>query len=275
MAGSPFYITIPNLLALQERFIAFPSNYATILEKTLTKAAIQTQSILMSQVPVKTGRLRQSIGYIVKGSQAVVSVDPALKYAAMVEGGTGMFGTHASPIEAKSGSVMATKINPGWGSANAQGYFVIGAYQKGQEANPFMVRTKAMAFPIILATFAEAGQLFTGSLADQWYTKSMKKLDMPQHFSVSASPENMQKVMDSIVKDYGHPELVGAPWTSFTGEELLAMLLKCYICKDYCTKDWGFEIIRDFDRKEKKVAMHDDCYVTMINDDVVTYPERR
>jgi hypothetical protein len=165
MAGSPFYITIPNLLALQERFIAFPRNYATIREKTLTKAAIQTQGILMSQVPVKTGRLRQSIGYIVKGAQAIVSVDPKLVYPAMVEAGTGMFGTHASPITPVSKSVMATKINPGWGSANAGGYFVIGTSQKGQEANPFMVRTKAMAFPIVLMTFAEAGKLLTASLA--------------------------------------------------------------------------------------------------------------
>jgi hypothetical protein len=167
MAGSPFYITIPNLLALQERFATWPANYANILEKTLTKAAIQTQSILMSQIPVKTGRMRQSVGYIVKGTSAVVSIDPKLApYAGIVEGGSGVFGPHATPIEPVSKQVMATKINPGWGSANAGGYFVIGAYQKGQEANPFMVRTKAMSFPIVLMTFAEAGQLLTGSLAD-------------------------------------------------------------------------------------------------------------
>jgi hypothetical protein len=164
--SSSFYITIPQLEALQARFAAFPKNYATILEKTLTKAAIQTQSTMMSQVPVKTGRLRQSIGYIVKGSSAIVSVDPKLVYAAMVEGGTGMFGTHASPIVPVNKQVMATKINPGWGSANAQGYFVIGTYQRGQEANPFMIRTRAMAWPIVQLTFREAGSLLTGTLAD-------------------------------------------------------------------------------------------------------------
>jgi hypothetical protein len=165
--GSSFYITIPQLVELQARFDMWPEQYKTILAKTLEKAAIGTQSIMMSQVPVRTGHLRQSIGYVIKGSEAVVAVDPKLApYAFDVEAGTGVFGTHGTVIQPQNKSVMATKMNPGWGSANSSGYFIIGTYQRGQEANKFMVRSRALAFPVVQMTFKEAGQLLTGSLAD-------------------------------------------------------------------------------------------------------------
>lgn len=165
---SPFYITVPELAALQERFIAWPANYKKILSKTLEKAAIATQATMMTEVPVKSGRLRQSIKYAVKGStEAVVFIDPKMApYATDVESGTGMFGEHATPIVPVNKKVMATKINPGWGSANAGGYFVIGTYQRGQEANKFMVRSRAAAWPIVQMTFREAGKLLTASLVE-------------------------------------------------------------------------------------------------------------
>lgn len=165
----PLYIDMPNLLDIAEHFGVAPARYDVIIQKTLEKAAIQTQGLVMSQVPVRTGKLRQSIRYVIKKNTAVVFVDPKLSYAWAVEEGTGLHGEKSSGNPNQSGAstyirpiakqVMATKINPGWGSSNRGGYFIIGTKQQGQRATHFMKKGRDLAFPIVRMTFAEARQL--------------------------------------------------------------------------------------------------------------------
>lgn len=163
--STSFYITIPELAAMEARFADAPSLVSKSISAALEKAAIQTQSTVMMEVPVKTGVLRKSIRYEVNGNQAIIYVDPAIKYAGSVEHGSGVFGEKGTPIEPLNKKVMATKANPGWGSANKGGYFVIGTFQRGQEPNPFMERSAVTAKPIVMMTFAQANKLITQGLA--------------------------------------------------------------------------------------------------------------
>lgn len=168
MGAIQIKLSIPQLSALQTKFETAPDLLATTKKNTLTKSAIQTQALLMGNVPVRTGRLRQSVAYKVVDDMATVFIDPKIGfYGRYVESGTGLFGKYGSPIVPTTKKIMATKINPGWGSANASGYFIIGTFSRGQEANKFMERTYEQALPIIKLTFAEAAKLITQSLGDE------------------------------------------------------------------------------------------------------------
>lgn len=124
------------------------------LTLALTAAAIQIQGIARLQAPTKTGRLVNSIGYKIKGMTATIS--PSVNYGLYVETGTGIYGPKGQVIVPKSKKVLATKVNPGFGSKNKAGYFVIGKSSKGQQANPFMERTAELAKPVVLKEFKTA-----------------------------------------------------------------------------------------------------------------------
>ena len=122
-----------------------------LIKTTLTTAAIAVQKIARQEAPVRTGRLQNSIQYKVRGLEA--EIGPKVQYGLYVEMGTGLYGPYGHLIEPKNSKVLATKSNPGFGSKNKGGYYVIGRYSRGQEANPFMQRTAVEAIPVVTEIF--------------------------------------------------------------------------------------------------------------------------
>lgn len=138
-----FVIEVPTLPDMEARLIAAPATIRTTLDAAVEAAAIAMQTIVKTEVPVRTGRLRKSISFEASGGQAVIFPDlKVAPYAIYVHEGTGIFGTgygaKKQPIRPINAKVLATKVNPGWGSKNAKGYFIIGKYSIGQRPNPFM-----------------------------------------------------------------------------------------------------------------------------------------
>jgi hypothetical protein len=117
-----------------------------VYHEALTKAAIIVQSIARKQAPVRSGKLRASINYKIHGFTAVIS--PQVNYAVYVEGGRG----EVVPTTKK---VLATKINPGWGTKNSGGYYIIGKRSKAVKENPFMHRSETEAKPLVAEVFRE------------------------------------------------------------------------------------------------------------------------
>lgn len=122
-----------------------------LIKGSLEAAAIAVQGIARQQAPVKTGRLVNSIGYKVKGLEATIS--PKVGYGIFVEMGTGLYGPKGHLIEPKQSKVLATKQNPGFGKSTSGGYYIIGKYSRGQEANPFMERSAHLAMPVVEGIF--------------------------------------------------------------------------------------------------------------------------
>lgn len=145
-----FQIDIPELANLQSVLGVLGKDVG--VKTALTTAAIAVQRIARQQAPVRTGRLANSIKYNVNGLTAVIG--PTVDYGIYVEMGTGLYGPKGQPIQPKNGKVLATKYNPGWGSKSKAGYFVIGTFSRGQEANPFMSRTAKMALPEVEGIFS-------------------------------------------------------------------------------------------------------------------------
>lgn len=122
------------------------------LELALVRSAILIQNIAKGESPTRTGKLRNSIQYKVSGLRAVIG--PTVGYGLFVEGGTGIYGPNNRAITPKNKQVLATKVNPGFGTtANKGGYFIIGKSSKGQKANPFMERTYASVPAIVTTNF--------------------------------------------------------------------------------------------------------------------------
>lgn len=120
----------------------------------LNKSSVQIQNMARGQAPVRTGKMRNSINFQIHGLTSIIA--PNVKYATFVEGGTGIYGPNHKAITPKKASVLATKINPGWGTANKSGYFIIGKSSKGQKANPFMQRTYVASQIVVLYNFEKA-----------------------------------------------------------------------------------------------------------------------
>lgn len=150
MSNLNFNIDLGSVMKLAEATGSTGINMRAKLLIPLTTSAIAIQGIARTQAPTRTGRLVNSIGYKIKDLTATIS--PSVKYAGYVEMGTGIYGPKGEMIVPKQKKVLASKINPGWGSAS-NGYYVIGRSSKGQKANPFMARTAELAKPIVEGYF--------------------------------------------------------------------------------------------------------------------------
>lgn len=161
--GIVFEIGIPELTILREHWASMPVTLKEMVKATLFKSAITTQGIARLQAPVKTGRLRNSIDVIVKDTKAVIFTN--VKYGVYVHQGTGIYGPQRQPIVPVKKKIMATTSNPGWGTKNAAGYYIIGKSVKGQKANPFMERASKIAAPLVLAEFRGMQEAFIKEMA--------------------------------------------------------------------------------------------------------------
>jgi HK97 gp10 family phage protein len=144
-----FDIQMPQFKPLQTMLDVFGADIG--VKKALEVAAIGVQNLARHNAPTRTGRLVNSIGYKINGLKATIG--PTVPYGLYVEMGTGLYGPKGQLIEPKTSKVLATKVNPGWGTKSSNGYFVIGRYSRGQEANPFMAKTAHEAGPVVEAAF--------------------------------------------------------------------------------------------------------------------------
>jgi len=147
--GLEFDIEVPKLSPLMSVLDIAGKDIG--VKGALTTAAIMVQRLARENAPVRSGRLYNSIGYKVNGMTAVIA--PTVDYGIYVEMGTGLFGPKGQLIYPTSKRVLASKINPGWGEKNGAGYFIIGKYSKGQEANPFFAKTAEEALPVVEGVF--------------------------------------------------------------------------------------------------------------------------
>lgn len=133
-----FSILLPEMPELEKSFADAPEIVKSNMADAIKKATTTVQSLVKSNSPVKTGALRASVVQSVNGLTGTVSTNK--KYARYVEEGTGLYGYKKALIYPTAKQVLATKINPGFGTKNAGGYFIIGKYSRGQKPNPFFQR---------------------------------------------------------------------------------------------------------------------------------------
>ena len=155
-------LEIPTLPGLRANFAKAPALIAETLAKYTEIATIAVQSAAMQQAPVGKGTLRNSIKYQVKDLTGTVFT--TLNYAEYVERGTGLFGPYHQMIVPKTAKVFATKINPGWGTKTAAGYYIIGTTSKGMHANPFFDRARVLGQKEVNTIFAGANDVIIKSL---------------------------------------------------------------------------------------------------------------
>ena len=157
MAGT-FSVTAPQIDEMVANYAKAPELVAAQLSTAITKATIAVQSLVKAQAPVRSGKLRSSVSFAVSGLRGIVMTN--LNYAVYVEYGTGIWGVgpgaKKQPIVPVNKKVLATKINPGWGSANSGGYFIIGRSSQGQHPNPFFQRAEDEADTVIAPIMEEA-----------------------------------------------------------------------------------------------------------------------
>jgi len=136
-----FIVEIPELAKFEAKLATAPTKVRVTLEDAVKTATIVMQTLAKAEAPVRTGKLRTAISFESRGFMGAVYPDLArTPYAAYVHGGTGIFGPEHRAIVPVNKKVLATKANPGWGSANSKGYFIIGKRSIGQRPNPFMKR---------------------------------------------------------------------------------------------------------------------------------------
>lgn len=151
MAQGTFIIDIPELAWFQEKWTALPASMKAQIRTTLMRGAISVQGIIREEAPVRTGILRNSFNISIRETTATVSTKS--KYGSWVNGGTGLYGAHNERIVPLHAKVLASRTNPGWGSKNAAGYYIIGKSTQGQRANPFMKRAYERSVPVVRAEF--------------------------------------------------------------------------------------------------------------------------
>lgn len=156
-------ITIPELAVFEEKWASVPLTIKTELRATLMRSAILVQGIAREEAPVKTGLLRNSID-VLSVTDTSATIGTKKNYAELVNNGTGIYGPNKSPIVPVSRKVLATRVNPGYGVKNKQGYYIIGRSSKGQQANPFFDRAKARSIPAVREEFQTLLQTIVGSL---------------------------------------------------------------------------------------------------------------
>lgn len=141
MANPKFIIEVPGLAEMNIKLAGASGTVHKTLEAAVKASMIVMQTIAKSEAPVRTSKLRGAISFESSGLQGVVYPDLVrTPYAAYVHEGSGLYGKFKRPIVPKSKHVLATKVNPGWGTPNRKGYYIIGKSIKGQKPNPFMQR---------------------------------------------------------------------------------------------------------------------------------------
>ncbi len=137
----PFIIEIPELARFESNWSTAPAKIRTTLEDAIKAATILMRTVAKAEAPVRMGKLRSAISLEVKGTMGTVYPDLIrTPYAMYVSMGTGIYGKNRRPIVPVNKKVLATKVNPGWGSKGKGGYFIIGKSSMGQRPNPFMKR---------------------------------------------------------------------------------------------------------------------------------------
>lgn len=164
MPGITLSYTIPDIDLWASRFMQAPAKATAVLNIALAKSAVLVEGAARGNAPVKTGTLRNSIHSTPMPLKAIIYT--RTKYAAFVEKGTGVYGENHREIKASDygKKVFATRQNPGWGTRNDAGYFIIGTKFKGQKANPFMERAYTESREEIVKFFDQAGKDFLRSL---------------------------------------------------------------------------------------------------------------
>jgi hypothetical protein len=163
--ASSYTLEIPELSAFGTKVDDLPAALKTQIQAALSRASIRVQTTARAMAPVRTGRLRSSIMYKVNDDNTAVVYTP-VDYADLVESGSGVYGPNREPITPTNGKVLATRTNPGWGERNKAGYYIIGRYQAGQQANPFFSRAATASFPLVREEFVALGQTIIDEMKD-------------------------------------------------------------------------------------------------------------
>lgn len=152
------YIKINNLDSILEAWEAAPDLATSEIASAINKSTQSVQNLARAATPRRTGALAESISSITTPTKGYVYVPPTIKYAVYVSEGTGLYGKYHTLIVPTNAKVLATKINPGWGSANANGYYIIGKSSQGQKPNPFMTKAAEAGKTVVNNIFLEAQQ---------------------------------------------------------------------------------------------------------------------
>lgn len=103
------------------------SDYGKLIDKSMTKAVVEAETICIREAPVKTGTLRRSIGH---SHPSFLTVDvTGVDYWRHVQ-----FGTAPHIITPKHSSILHWKDKKGE-------YFARKVQHPGTNANPFVTRT--------------------------------------------------------------------------------------------------------------------------------------
>lgn len=137
---SEISIKIVNLSKIRAAFKKSPELMVKDLNIAIRSSILHIAGKSASNAPVKSGNLRASHfrPESLEFKNLYGKLEPSPKYSAWVHDGTGLLGPRGHPIEPKNKRVLATSDDPGWGSKNKKGYYIIGTYSRGQEANPFL-----------------------------------------------------------------------------------------------------------------------------------------
>lgn len=118
------------------------------LNKWVNRTSARAERQSKQEVPVDDGPLQSSIRTDASGTLSA-TVAPHKDYAPFVHDGTGLYGPRKKLITPTKGKVFATKVNPGFGTPNKGGWYIIGKSIKGQKPNPFMDRAYKKVKPIV------------------------------------------------------------------------------------------------------------------------------
>lgn len=144
---------IPKLNGLTKDFAGGGASAHGQIKIALEKSAIIIQSLGKQEAPVRSGKLRSSIVYVLDhsiGKERAI-IGSRANYATIIETGRGM----VVPVNKK---VLATKINPGWGTKSSSGYYILGKTSKAVAANPYMRRAFEKGIPEVAKQFEIAAK---------------------------------------------------------------------------------------------------------------------
>lgn len=161
--GATFNIAMPDVEAMITNLAAAPATITKTADSMVDEITSGLQNLARLNAPKRTGKLRDSI-LTTPSVAGIGTMFTGLNYAIFVNGGTGLYGPKGTVIEPKSKQVLATKINPGWGTPNKQGYYIIGKWQRGMEANPFFTKTYDASGPIVNAALEIGGTKMVSAL---------------------------------------------------------------------------------------------------------------
>ena len=163
MAATSFNIAMPDVVTMISKLTVAPAAITKAADSMVDEITTGLQLIAKVNAPRRTGKLQDSI-MTTPSVSGTGSVFTSLNYSIFVNEGTGLYGPKGTVIEPKSKQVLATKVNPGWGTPNKSGYYIIGKWQRGMEANPFFTKTYNASQPVVDAAMGIAGNVMTSAL---------------------------------------------------------------------------------------------------------------